>query len=272
MKNWEDYHKIAYYFEEQFDDLNHYYYQCIIHQLTLHNKEVATLSQNLYGDSEQKFNSIFMQILESDQDVIFLYQQMNHFQYNHAITIFWCINDICNVSYEGSEQYLIELYEKSPIIYRIQKQGDSFLIDCIFGQIKFQKAHKYFEQVGQSFLSDVAQSKRFADYCHNGTFFTVSCLKDSFACTLLCPQAFVGQFYHSITLYHGCYIDLNYNCVIPKQDYIKLTKANIIQTIAHNNLEEKTRPFKDLESRLYYSALDTQAHDIELRRKLQLDI
>ncbi len=190
MENIEKYLKIKHYFEDRFNIVNESAYGKIINRLCIENPRWNEFVTNSYNDdNESIFNLIHNQALDEEKDIPFLYQTIEHYQYNYFLTILWCIYDICNTKYKATEKYLIEKYRKAPYIYNIETNEDAFTIDCILGKIPFEKASNYFYKLNEVKLSKLAEDGILSEYCHDSTFKVCKTLKDSFAHTMLCKQS-----------------------------------------------------------------------------------
>lgn len=140
----------------------------------------------------------------------------------------------------------------------IKKENDFYKIDLGKEKFLFQKAPLYFHELEYSSLKKLAQSQKLSDCCHDSTYEICKSLENSQAFTVLCPQAFFGQYYHSFSVYQNQCIDLNYNCVLEKEMYFSLLKPEVIEIIDHIDLDEKLNNFEISSGKLLYSALDNQ--------------
>ena len=262
------YNKIKYYYEDRFDSKNTTIFKKIIEELLEYNKDLNKTTQFLYINYEGIFNTLHMQIWREQKDIGYFYQLLEKYQYHFFHTILWCISDICNAEYEKTEQYWIHLYLYSPFIFQITKENNIYKIDSILGNIEFQKAKDYFQEQNNPYLRNLVISKKLVDYCHESTLVVTKNIKDSFACTTLCRQAFVGYFYHSVVLHRDNCIDINSGSVIPFHQFETLTNAKVLEKIPHNELQEKTHPFSKYGSELLYNTLHNQLHNIKIKKIL----
>lgn len=249
--------KVKAYYEDQYYFKNEFYFQKILKELADYNNEWHEYIESLYGDFEEKFNTVHLQVLENNSDIDFFYSLISKYHYQFIHTLLWFIRDICNTTYSNTETYLIERACRSPYIYSIQSKNETYIVDCILGTIFFQKATRYFSSLNQEILQKLAESRNLADYCHDSTLLVSSFLIHSYAYTSLCTQAFIGQFYHSFTFFNQMCIDLNFNCVIPFEQYVKLLKAYPIQIISSDEARNiyKNHPNQ---SELFFMALEKQ--------------
>lgn len=258
------YNQIQYFYEERFASINKNIYIRIIQELCNYNPNWIAIANSFYGEPEELFNTLHLYSLREKQDISFLYKLLETYHYNFFHTVLLCISDICNVTYEKTEEFLIQQYLQSPFLYDIQKIENYYTIDSILGKISFWKAPSYFESLDKFELAKMASKKELSDYCHAATYEVCKALPESFACTALCKQAFVGEYYHSFTFYQNHCIDLNYNCVIPMNIYLTLIHAEIIQKIAHEELEKKLQEYRTYD-KLLYSAIDAQIRKRNLK-------
>lgn len=266
MHSIEQYQKIKYYFEDQFDHLNEYYYKKIIEDFIKENPNYASYIHSIYGNNEEIFNSLHIKCLDEKEHIDTLYQFIKKYKYQFFHTILRCIYDICNTSYEATEQFLINRYEFSPYIDSISKVNDTYTIKSILGTINFKKADKYLSDIEMNDLSKIAKDGELSEYCHDSTLLVTKSLPGSCACTMLCNQAFTGKYFHSTTLYQGQCIDLNYNCVMPFYQYQRLVKGIIIQKIYHNGIHTCIKNCKTNGSELLYLALEKQAKVYKMKK------
>lgn len=261
MKKSEIYNFIKNHYEDKFYKINENYYQKINQDFT---KKIESLGLSLihfYGGAEERFNSIHNYVLENNIEIKSLYYLLEYYRYNFFHTLIWGIYDICNTTYEKTEEYIIKTLLNSPYIYSISKLNDCYTIDCILGKIQFQKAITYFNNIQNKHLITYTEDNILLSSCHYNSLITCQHLKDSILYTGLCNQAFVGTFYHSIVFYNSICIDLNYKVVMPFNSYKKLANFQIIQMLSDKDL-------KTIESdkEIMNMALETQYKKIILKK------
>lgn len=257
MRNLRIYKNLYYLYEERYDLKNEEAFRKLNQEIVAICPNLKTVLESTYGEEQEKFNTLHLSVLEEEK-ISNVYQKLEDENYNFYHSLLLFTSDLCNTSYEKTEAYLINRYQRSPYIKEIKKERKDYTIVSTLGTIHFMKAPNYFNQLGKKTLEYVSKQGMFSDCCHDGAEFVTKNLEDSIAYTSLLPQAFDGTFYHSYTYHNGNIIDLNYNCVIPQEEYEKLTKPQVIQKIPHKELEEKLQPFDGMDAPLLYSALEKQ--------------
>ncbi len=251
------YAKIKYYYEDRFDFANLRSYQKI---LNAYCKHYAASLDSFYGDSEEIFNTLHVLLLRegNPQKIALFYQLLEKYKYYFSPSLLLCFSDFCNATYAKTEEFLIEQYLNSPYILDIQKENSIYTIKSIFGDFEVQSSISYFAQRGYLKLAKLAKTKEYSDCCHDSAFLVSQWMQDSSCCTALCRQPFVGQYYHSFCIHDGYSIDLNYNCVLPKEQYFSLLQVQVLQEIPHEELENKLKKFSLASGKLFYSAIEEQ--------------
>ncbi len=259
MKKSNLYKAIKFHFEDQYEQINTQIYGKINHDLIQNSPEWRGIWENLYGSEEEKFNSIHPIILKEEYDIFLFYQIIEKYKYHFFHSILWFIKDICGAEYEKTQEYLIAQFCNSPYIDTIEKQGNHFEIHSILGDITFQTADSYLHNIKHDDLVNFIKKENPSGFCHYSTAKVCSSIENSFAYTTLCPHAFKGQFYHSFTVHDGVCIDLNYQCVIPLEEYKQLTQFELLQKTSHHLLPDVIESFSEYEDPLLYHALNEQA-------------
>lgn len=255
--------KLLYFYELQYQKINQLAYKSILRNFVREVPLYQADLENAYGDYEQKFNYIHGLVLERKIGIQNLYTWMEQYQYNIQRTILEGIHDICSASNEKTEQIWIERLLQSPCIHNVHHQNHTYNLETTVGTITFQKAPLYLKQMGYENLSVLAQSRVLQEDCHHSTEKICKEIPDSEAYTTLCTASFKGQFYHSFTVYQNHCIDLNYNCVLDKEQYMRLEKMTIVKKTNHQFLQKEIRPFQNQTyPPLLLLALDTQFNAI----------
>lgn len=260
MEKRDEYNKIIEKYEGQYTNPNINLHKKCLEDFVFLNKKMEEKLSKLYGDNEQKFNTIHIEILKESKNTLLFYRILEKYKYNAAISILWFLSDICDTNYEPTEKYLIDLYEKSPYITKITKEGNTFKIHTILGSFPFWKIQDYLLVIDNQNLKGFYENECISGYCHANTTKATKILENSIATTALCKAAFIGTYYHSFTIYKGNCIDFNYNCVIPYEAYRNLVNATILNQIPHHKLEEELYPFQNWEEPLFYKTIDKQLH------------
>lgn len=250
------YSKIKYLYETKYNKANLECFKAILLELQNHSQDV-TINHSIIG-YEELFNTLHFEILNQNQNISFFYHLLEKYQYDFSHSILLFISSICNACYINTENYFIHCYKRSPFIKDLKKENDYYRIDFNNKTIVFKKAPFYFQTLQQFSLAQLAQSQILSDCCHDSTYEICKNLEKSQACTALCHQAFHGTYYHSFVLYQNQCIDLNYNCVIPKEMYFSLLHPEIIEIIDSIDLNDKLKDIEFSSGKLLYSAIDTQ--------------
>lgn len=256
------YKEIFYQYEKQYEKINDNFYKKSLQQLSKLNKNYEEKIFSLYGDNEAKFNTMQVEILKEEKNSLLFYSTLKNYRYHIGITILWFISDICDTDYKPTEEYLINLYQKSPYIRKISREKDHFIMDSIIGTFTFQKLPDYIKNLHHTKLEDFYRETCIPGYCHYNTRKATSILTQSSALTALCRAAFRGTYYHSFIKHNENCIDFNFNCVMPYGAYKKLVGATILNQIPHHKLEEELYPLQNDKEPLLYKALDKQLHTL----------
>lgn len=257
MDKIEKYNQVIYEYETKYEKENLLLHKKCLQELILYNKEYKEKINNLYGDEEERFNTLHLEILKEKKDIIILYKILKKYNYNPAIAILWAITDICDTSYIKTEEYLINLYEASPYIEKIEKKENLFTLHSIIGTFTFQKIKEYLNSLNNERLITFYKKECNPGYCHFNTEKIVEAIKESIAITGLSAAAFKGYYYHSFSMYNEKCIDPNYSCVMDYKQYMELLKMIILNQITHNELRKENKdkiPFDFL----LYKTLDKQ--------------
>lgn len=257
-KQREEYEKIFYQYEKQYIKINNTFYKKSLQKLIQLNEIYKEKLTSLYGDNETKFNTMQVEVLKEEKDSFYFYHILKEYKYHIGITILWFISDICDTDYKATEEYLINLYQKSPYIRKIYREKNYFIIDSVIGTFPFQKLSDYIKDLHHAKLERFYEETCIPGYCHYNTKEAVSILAQSSALTALCRASFRGTYYHSFTKHNENCIDFNFNCVMPYEAYKKLVDATIINEIPHHRIEEELYLFQDWEDPLFYKTIDKQ--------------
>lgn len=250
------YKKIKYLYEGKYNKSNLELFKAILTDYQKYTNDLQL--DNSFIGYEELFNTLHFEILNHNQNIELFYHLLEkyHYRFSHSILLF--ISSICNATYSNTENYFIECYKRSPFITDIKKEKDFYKIDLGKEKFLFQKAPLYFHELEYSSLEKLAQSQKLSDCCHDSTYEICKNLENSQAFTVLCPQAFLGQYYHSFSVYQNQCIDLNYNCVLEKEMYFSLLKPEVIEIIDHINLDKELKNYEYSSGKLLFSALDNQ--------------
>ncbi len=141
-----------------------------------------------------------------------------------------------------------------------------YKISSDFGEGVFFDAHKLFEN---------GEYPRWIRpyYCFNNTHLYI--LTTGVDATILSGIAFIGKpFLHSVLLVDDNVIDFNYDLVISKDLYFKLTHFEVLAELTHEQLlENKSLIFgiKDVQSHVFNFAFEEVIEQEKKRRKIFYD-
>lgn len=241
MSKIKQYNSLIYEYEKKYADENLALHKKCLQELIEHDKKYKEKISNIYGDAEEKLNTLHLEILREQKDIMIFYKILEKYKYNPATAILWFICDICDITYIPTEEYLISLFEMSPYIEKIEKKGNLFTIHSIIGTFTFEKIINYLTLLNNKILLEFYKKRCIPGYCHFNTEKIVGILKDSIATTGIYNAPFRGTFYHSFSIYKEKCIDPNFSCVISYQQYIELLKGIILNQITHDELKEQLR-------------------------------